>query len=413
MMAGPQAVLSNIVFNTQRINYGTIGRVLVLYEEQIAFIGDCCLRFDKLKYFKSFLKNATIDVNFSIGSNFKFYNAFLTNNPHIDSISTLSWDNIDFESYDIVFCAKYDERAFLQFLHERYGHLIMQDQCRLAVFSLSQLLLRPQNDTTHVFPVNKNLLEYIRSCDQNSRLGELYVNDEEQAWANQWLESKGLRPNEDLFIVCDSASSREKLINIAVYFDVLKFLLRKENSKVLIFDEKGIGKEEFYQQCLGKNNMRTIIFSKRLTLREDLCILASRYTRLILGPCTGLLHCASSIYNNYVNRGMNVSEVPLMITYTGHYTRENKNANFWWGNSPLINCLLLKKRNDRKQIVLLRDLSEHEKNTDDSLPCSEYTAEMLIEFINSKLQTRNREKRCSDRARESACDDSRPELSHA
>jgi hypothetical protein len=386
MMKEFQTILDQIVFNTQSIDYDNVRRVLVLYEEKMIRIGDCCIRFDKLKYFKSFLKNATVDINFSIKENFNVYNAFLKNNPHVNSISTLSWKDIDFESYDIVFCVKYDERAFLDFLHERYCNLIGKNQFRVAVFSLAHVLLEPKKDAHQVFPLIQNLIEHIKGIGRDSSyLGELYINGEEQAWANQWLESKGMEANERLFIICDSGSNRGKLINIGVYFDVLKFLLRKENSKVLIFDEKGIGKEEFYQACLSKNSMKKIIFSKCLTLREDLCIIASKYTKLIFGPCTGLMHCASSIYNNYVNRGMNASEAPLMITYTGQYSKENGNANVWWGNSPLVNCLLLKEKNNKKQIVLLNDLTEEEKNANDSLPCSEYTAEMLIYLINSKL----------------------------
>jgi hypothetical protein len=384
-----QTILNQIVFNTQSINYDNARRALVLYEEKMLRIGDCCIRFNKLKYFKSFLDNATVDINFSIKENFNIYNAFLKNNLSINSISTLSWKDIDFESYDIVFCVKYDEEAFLDFLHERYCNLIGKNRFRLAVFSLSQLLLEPQKDAHQVFPVNQNLIEHFKGLGRDSQLGELYINEEEQIWANQWLESKGLEANEHLFIICDSTSNREKLINIGVYFDVLKFLLRKENSKVLIFDEKGIGKEEFYQACLGKNSMKKIIFSKCLTLREDLCIMASKYTKLIFGPCTGLMHCASSIYNNYVNRGMSASEVPLMITYTGLYPKESGNANVWWGNSPLISCLLLKEKNNKKQIVLLNNLTEEEKNANDSLPCSEYTAEMLISLINSQFLIRS------------------------
>jgi ADP-heptose:LPS heptosyltransferase len=383
MMKEFQTILNKIKLNTQRINYDNARQVLVLYEEKITLIGDCCIRFDKFKYFKSFLKNATVDINFSIKDNFKFYDAFLKNNPNVDGIFTLSWKDIDFERYDIVFCIKYDERAFLEFLHEKYYNLVREDQFRLAVFSMSQLILKPQKDTYQIFPVNQPLLDYIKG----PQLGELYIDEEEQTWANQWLESKGLQANEDLFILCDSTSNREKLLNIIVYFDVLKFLLRKENIKVLIFDEKDIGKEDFYQAWL-QNDTKKLIFSKRLMLREDLSIMASKHTKLIFGPCTGLMHCASSIYNNYVNRGMSVKDVPVMITYTGQYTQENETANTWWGNSPLITCLLLKERNHKKQIVLLNNLTEEQRNTPDSLPCSEYTAEMLIELINSKFLER-------------------------
>ncbi len=380
-MKNLKLTFDKIVKNTSEIVDEDIKQILLLYEEKIVFIGDCCVRFDKFRYFRSFLNNATITLNFAHKENFKFYDGLLKNNPHVDHITTLDWAEIGFEKYDIVFCISYREEKFLEFLYGKYGDLIMNGQFKLAVYSISELILKSELRGNYIFPVNKHLIEHVKK----PRPGELYISKEEQRWADHWLESKGLKKNEDLYIILDSTSIREKLMKITVYFDFLTTILKGKNVKALIFDEGSIGKEEFYRQWLDNKTLEKLIFSKSVSLRENLCFIGSSNTRLIFGPCTGLMHCSSSIYNNYLSNGMDIRDIPLMITYTGQYTIENKNANFWWGSAPLVNCLLLKKRHNRKEIVLLSSLPEQEKDLDDSLACSEYTTEMLMGFINRKV----------------------------
>ncbi|HEX8529308.1 MAG TPA: hypothetical protein VF646_04775, partial [Cytophagales bacterium] len=181
------------------------------------------------------------------------------------------------------------------------------------------------------------------------------------------------------------ASSRDKVLGITVYFEFLKSILQDGNAKVLIFDENTIGKEEFYRQWLGDETADRIIFSKGLSLRDNLCLIGSRHTRLVVGPCTGLMHCASSIYNNYVSNGMDPRDVPLIVVYTGQYSKANKSAHYWWEGAPLVNCLLLKAKNNRKEVVLLSSLPDAERELNDTLPCRDYTAGLLTEFIHRKM----------------------------
>lgn len=370
-----------IVQNTSAIVNDNTRQILVLYEEKIVFIGDCCIRFDKFRYFRSFLNNATITINFAVRENSKFYEGLLKNNPHVDDITTLEWTEIDFEKYDVVFCVAYREEKLLQFLYEKYGSAIIGSQFKLAVYSISELILPSVSHGNYIFPVNKDLIAHVRKPQP----GELYISKEEQQWANQWLESKGLERHEDLYIICDSTSIREKLLKITVYFEFLATLLRGKKAKALIFDEGNIGKEEFYRQWLDAATMDKLIFSKSLGLRDNLCLIGSSYTKMVFGPCTGLMHCSSSIYNNYLANGIDIRDIPLLITYTGQYIIENKNANFWWSSAPLVNCLMLKKRNNKNEIVLLSSLPEDERDLDDTLACTEYTTGMLMDFINSKL----------------------------
>jgi hypothetical protein len=366
---------------TRGVDLGEVKKVLLLYEEEIVYIGDCCIRFDKFKYLRFFLNHAAIDVNFRQKKNYKFYDGLLRNNPYLNRVTATEWPEIDFQQYDAVFCAAYDEERLLAFLDEAYGAAIHAGRFGPAVFSVSELLLKPAPHARYIFPVHPALTAYLKV----PRPGELYISRPEQQWADGWLRARGVGENDNLLVLCDSTSSRDKMVRINVYFEFLTALLQKPNTKVLLFDEAGIGKEAFYKSWLGARAAEKLIFSTGQSLREDLCLLGAKNVKLIFGPCTGLMHCASSIYNHYVNEGMAVEAVPLLITYTGRYSAANKNADFWWGNSPLVRCLLLKKRDHQPRLTLLSSLSPEEKNRDDSLPCSEYTAQMLIDFVDHNL----------------------------
>lgn len=381
-MENVQITLSKILDNSRNINRLQVKRVLILQDQKSAYIGDSCIWFGRLKHVSAFFNNAAVDINFPNEHNHKYIGAFLKNHPYLSDISTCSMDKICFENYDLVIAISYDEEKILQFLHDKYADAVSDGSFKLAVFSLSQSVLLRVDYGKYTFPAYNELTEYA-----NPLLNELYLSDEEQQWGDAWLRSKGLEEGDELFIVLDSSSKGEKLIRMNVYFEFLSWLLKRRNAKVLIFDEQNIGKEAFYREWLGEANLKKMIFSKGLTLRQDLCLIGSSYTKLVFGPCTGLVHCASAIVNNYVNNGMPVADAPLMVVYTGQYAGLELNADRWWGTSPLVHCLMLKKRNGVRQLCTLSSLSEKEKELNNSLPCSEYTSATLIEFVSNKLRS--------------------------
>jgi ADP-heptose:LPS heptosyltransferase len=379
-----EPTLERILENNQHLQVDKVSKILIIYEEMAFFIGDTCILFDKLRYVRSFFPNATVDMSFINAKNMKFYQAILQNNPNFDNITASEWDSIPFESYDLLICVTYKEYALLEFLHEKYRHLVDSGEFRPAVFSFSENILTRNPEAKYVFPDDEALREYTTLTSAKTPC-ELYITADEHEWANRWLESKGMKKNEKLVILLDSASQKSKLLSIHVYFDFLTWILGLQDTKVLIFDEKNIGKEEFYGAWLGEENMKNIIVSKKLSFREDLAILSASCTKMVFGPCTGLMHCASSIYNNFLSNGKPAEDIPVLMTYTGEYIGEKNNINVWWGNSPLVNCLLLKRRSNGKEIVFLKDLTEEEKNLKDALPCSEYTSAMLIDLLSTKF----------------------------
>ncbi|NSL91001.1 hypothetical protein ECE50_029520 [Chitinophaga sp. Mgbs1] len=367
----------SIAAHTEAADFNDLRKVLVLYEEKTTLLGDSCIKSDKFRYFKSFLQAEEIHINFTNRQNQKFYEGLLQNNPYLQSVTSLPWEAIPFHEFDAVICIAYNEDRFLEFLHQRYGEAIAAGRMKLPVFSMSRHILRPEEDGVYIFPENAALFEYMKT----PRLGELYISKEERAWADQWLESQGMEKDEQLFIMLDSSAVRSKLLPMDVFFDLLKQVLQADRIKVLIFDEQGIGKEAFYREWLGDDAMKKLIFSSRLTLRQDLCLIGSGYTRTVFGPCTGLMHCASGIFNHYLANGMDPAKKPLLLVYTGWYGKERYDINLWWENAPLVNCLLLKERNNIREIVLLSELNAAEKQAEDNLPCTDYTAEMLKGFL--------------------------------
>ena len=385
-MESLRMLTDQIAQNNGKLDRHAVKKVLILYEEKVFFIGDTCLRFDKFRYCRLFFSQASVHLN--ISNNEKYltqYKELVQGNPYIDKVESLQLMDISYGQYDAVVCVIPDEGRLLTTLQEKYGAVLVDVPIRFAVFSLSSIYIN-QDQRLNILPKYEALVEFYRGQPDN-QLHELYIDLIEREKADKWLENQGVADLDDLFIFLDSSARRDKLLRMDVYFSVLKGLLLRPRTKVLIFDEKNIGKEDFYRAWLGNELCLRLIFAKSLPLRDDLALLASSYTKMVFGPCTGLLHCAAGIYNKYIRDGMPGPKVPILVAYTGKYQRPGENAADWWAQCPLVTCLLLKNRQGVSKIVELSSLPPLERRrTDDVLPCKEYSSEMLLTVLSQKLE---------------------------
>jgi hypothetical protein len=385
VLAACGPTVSRILHNCRNLSPESVKNILIVYDERAGYLGDFCTRFDKVRYVKQFFTNASLRLNYAFAKDGNFIHSLFCHDPYLDSITHSLWDEIDFNAYEVVLLASHHQLKMLAYLQARYRDLITSGQFRTAVYSISEVVLTHLPAQDFKFPICERLQDFIWRIP--NKTGEICVTEDEQEWAGRWLEAQGLQPHERLVIFLDSTTHEEKLVDTRVYFDILGNVLARKDVKVLVFDELGIGKEQFYREKLGAKKMKRMIFSSGQTLRQDLSIIASRYTRVIFGPCTGLLHCASGIYNYYVNNGIRSRfEVPSLIVYTGQYPGSKATANTWWRMSPLVDTLLLKEIKKKKSLVLLSSLEGDEKNTKDVLPCKEYPAQLIIDFIDKKLR---------------------------
>jgi hypothetical protein len=380
-----ESILKKISNNN--CEHNDVKNVILLYEDPNVYIGDTFIMLQYLMPISAFYKNARVSLNYINKSYLNVYRGLLQNNPYLDELLQLQWAEIPFESYDVILCLTFDEHELLEHLAMRYGQQISDGSFTPCIFSIfTKGAFRLSNIVPFIFPKHKELFAFSAQIMKQA-VREIYITDEERHWGNTWLKDRGLQADEDLFIIVDAASQRHKLLDIITYFEFLKYLLHKPKSKVLIFDEKGIGKQDFYREFLDDELAARLIFSKENSLRLNLCLMSTSKVKMIFGPCTGPMHCASGIYNNFAKNGMLHDQVPLIVVYTGKYGENSLNANNWWGTSPLVNCLMLRSTNNNVEMVLLTDLSMEERaRVDNQADCSAYTADMLINFVDRNLK---------------------------
>lgn len=365
--------------NNLMLDPTAVKRVLVIYDDDSFFLGDNCIILYKLGLCRHFFgANAVMDVNFVASAYLEKYRDLCRHNPNFDQLVCLPADQVDYDRYDIIVCICLDEMPLLKGLERKYRDM---SPPRFAVFSFSQIVfMRKENVQLPVFPFYEALFDYTAAI--NDKPCELYVSAAERQWGNRWLEDRGIKTGEELYIIVDNASDKDKLISLDTYYHFLLHVLNRPHTKILIFDERNLGKETFYRAWLGEEKADRFIFSNGLSLREDLCIIAADYTTLVFGPCTGLLHCASGICNNAIRNGVSPLNLPAIIVYTGNW-----DADFWWGKSPLVECLLLRKADGQKQLAVLNELAAAERVfvKGERLDCREYTADMLNEYLDKRL----------------------------
>jgi ADP-heptose:LPS heptosyltransferase len=360
-------VLGRILLNNAGIDHKKVNNVLVLHEFPNFFIGDICLRFTKLRALQEFFPNALIDINCDIKAI-----PLLHNNPFVHKKQALSWDEIAFQDYDVIVFVSDAELAkehdFTRFIYEKY-----QTAFDFGIFSLPLFWTKCSDS---VLPVYEKLTAYLTIYyKENPVSSELFITQDEITWGERWLKENMLNEDDNLVILVDSASQRSKLLNLLTYFEMVSYFSAKPKTKVLIFDEKSIGKKDFYRALIG-TNFDKLIFAEGVSLRETLCIMSSSKIKLVFGPCTGVLHCASGIYYRLLKENIR-KEFPVLITYVGKYS-EDYNPWRWWENS-LVDCLILKRDSQGNEIVTqLKD-----ENYDGFLACDKYSSRLLIDFLES------------------------------
>lgn len=351
---------------TLTLSNANVRSLLVLYDDPNFFIGDTCIILDKLKICKQFFTQAHVTINFISHQHLEKYKVLLQNNPYIDTVLGEPIEKVDLTGYDFIICISMDEQRINRALTQ-YVSL------QTPVYSFSKIFFPHLQQT--LFPLYLALLEF---ANNQSDPKELYISAAEKQWANDWLRNQGLKEDEQLFIIIDTTTRKDKLLSFSAYYELLYWLLQRPKSKILIFDERNSGKELFYKELMGADKIGRFIFSKQLGLRQDICLIGAGRADLILGPCTGLMHCASAIYNQYAKSGVQ-QRPPVMITYTG---KNQQPTRYWWNDSPLMDVLQVINNNGAKELVLL---DEHTDNHPGLLTCADYTSAMLTTHISKRL----------------------------
>jgi ADP-heptose:LPS heptosyltransferase len=369
-----ESVLQRIIENNEKKEKDDPRRVLIIIWPSKFYLGDNCLLLSHLRFVSSFFKDATLDINYP--DRYAEYVDLLENNPFVNDLINQEWIDIDFNRYDMIMLLHPQEQFFLEFLAGHYGDRIAENRFNPRIYSFSASIDRK---SAPIFPVYQTLNEFIDERYADGPLHEFFISDEEKNWGNAWLEDEGVGKDDKVIVLLDEAASGHKLLKTHVYFEVVNYFLRFQNVKLLIFDKKAMGKAGFYKAWLGDAGSEKIICAREMPLRKSLCILSSKYIKVVFGPCTGLLHCAAGVCGALMNSGQEVTHTPLVIVYTGKYPPFEGTAFTWWGRS-MVNCWVLKKgKNGSKEVTHLRDVGTEEAlKAEETLWCSEYDASLIL-----------------------------------
>lgn len=352
--------------NNEGIDHKRVRRALVIIDFDGFRIGDSVVFFSYLRALESYLENASIDLCTTTA-----HYSILKNNP-IPSRLFFDFAAVDCTEYDLFLLFCNEEGKYLDPLADMYTRPESKGDFTACVFSLVSFTYIPP-----LLPFYKSFLNYQMDEYNQTRsvIGqEVFVSQEEKAWATDFLREKGVKEDEKVIVLLDGASQEKKLLEPTVFFEVVNYFRTFSKVKILIFDENNIGKEALFRNALNDDALEDFIFVKQQPLRQAICLLSTDYIALIFGPCTGLLHCASGIYNSFVQAGMPMEDIPAMITYSGHDPDLNEWE--WWGES-WVDCIYLEE--DPQEGVQIKRLTGREYQ---SLPCTEYTGPLLINYLN-------------------------------
>lgn len=357
--------------NNALIEHVDVKRLLIIYGMGIFYIGDTCKFFAYLKGIDNLYKDVVIDVN--ILSHVESVCHVLKGNQRIDNILVQDVEDIDYEQYEVVVAAFGGEEPLMNHLEERYGMSF-----RGAVFSCSELMAERWKPS---FPQDGFLIDYLKAQEGPLNIApEVYIAAEERQWGSEWLRQNGLEEGEKLIIYLDASSSENKLLPFLVRIELLNYFLKKKDVKVLIFDERKVGKKEYYRRFLKPAAFEKLIIAEELNLRQELCLISSEYVKMVFGPCTGLLHCSSGIYQCLLDIGMPKEDIPIMIVYTCCRHDGDFDDDKWgWWKYSLADCISVDKNENNEVFISRINIDNRTVKYKRDL----YSTPLLINYIES------------------------------
>ncbi len=302
----------------------------------------------------------------------------------------MKWKNIDFLSYDLILTHPFIDYEFITYLYYNYESSVLSKSFKTAIES-ETVMDQLKNKGKKIYPLQERIKKYIIPKEQLEKIQkhEIFISQSEREWGNNWLLENGIQENQELVIFLDSSSYRTKILLLDEYFKLIKWFLSKQNNVLLVFDENKQGKKELYKEWLDEELFKKIFFFIGLPLRKALCIISSKFTKIIFGPSTGLLHCASGIYNVLAYRKIiKKEEIPLMFAYISKVDNKNFNEWFWWEHS-LVHPFIIRKDSQNNKII--KKLHDCPRDTElfqkDSLYAKDYSAKLILDYFVSNYQS--------------------------
>jgi len=394
-MLGKKRLVEFIKITNSKFEISNIKKIIIADDLEKQGIGDICVYLHRLRQKLIYLNNPTfsilcrnnakIDLIKQITKNIDFWNIQFIDN----------WNHTNFAIYDLLLINGNVIDEMINYLYKNYYTLFLNEQFKASIFinvvtlkNVSQI-----SDKKNIERIMEEInFEFIDSIlerngfpvlSQNASSRALVVNEEERSWANLWLEKTGISTNTSLIILLDITQRREKMLTKKNFAKLISWFCSFDDTKVLLFDETSSNRFSYIFKNQVTDLSSKIIVAEGLSIRETMCLIASKYTKAVIGPCTGLMHLTNDIYTHYLNRKIiEEDELPFLLVYTGY---QNKYYNPWhWWDETLVSTIALVKSRGKKKVINLNECPNNQKLLKITLPVKELEAKMLIDFISEK-----------------------------
>ncbi|WP_143569738.1 glycosyltransferase family 9 protein [Tenacibaculum agarivorans] len=328
--------------------------VLIFFDFETFFVGGALRHTSQFRLLQQFFPNA--EIHFT-SSDSRVVELAL-NSPELRSLELKQYKEVPYDEYDCVVFLSERETEIANHIVSKYYKLFSR-KIDTIMFSISSFSYA--EDVKVFFPV---LLELVgMKFDQDIRLdchkNKVHLSKEEIDWANTYLAEKGVKKDDMLVIINDSSALDGKVIKEGEFINLIKLILEKQDTKILIYDVKNVGKRSHFKEYLNEEMLDRILFVAETSLREDISLMAGNNVKAIIGPCTGMMHCASGIYNVSKDK-----KAPLILVYKGNFEDMGSayGTNYWWGKNDLVDCVL--KMKGVGELIHLSDIEDQDNIID-------------------------------------------------
>jgi len=336
-------------FNREKMN-----SILIFFDFETFFLGGALRHTSQFRLLQQFFPNA--EIHFT-SSDSRVVDLAL-NSPIISSLQLKEYKEVPYEEYDCVVFLSEREAEIANYIVSKYYKLFSR-KIDTIMFSISAFSYA--EEVKVFFPVLIDLvnMKYDEDIRLDCHKNKVYLTKQEVDWANRYLAEKGVKKDDMLVIINDSSALEGKVIKEEEFINLIRLILIEEDTKVLIYDVKNIGKRSLFKEYFDKEMLDRILFVAQTSLREDISLMAGNNVKAIVGPCTGMMHCASGIYNVSKDK-----KAPLILVYKGDFEGMGfaYGTNYWWGKNDFVDCVL--KMKGSQELIHLSDIEDKDNIID-------------------------------------------------
>lgn len=389
-----QNLIERIVeLNSARINQD-FKRILLLDDQKRKFfIGDTYFWFQNIrKNILSAYPEALVTVNCRSREKIeKIRNIFDDNfDPRIE-ITDKSFEDLNYHDFDLVLCENDSVVSLFAYIvaHDNrfFEHISLYSYVNVFIKRVSEYSTL---NYKYLYDHRIAQLDPISLMIQNKRHAEIRISEMERNWAADWLDRNGLKPYETLNILVFNASVRSKMLTDTMAFELVNIFGSQKSVKVLLFDENNEGLSLKLKNVLDYDVWKHVIVFEGRGLREAMSLIAHYQVKLVMGPCTGVLHLANGVYQYKLNqKTLKRSQLPELIVYTGNWKELQRyyHPKHWW-TGTLIKCLVYSQSEGLPEgkfedLALFND--EVESYCKLSLPLEQVTGNVFKSYFDARL----------------------------